>query len=112
ANSIAIPLVGMLLVPLLFLSALLSFVNDQLAFALLTIADFILTQLMYFLSYLADFKFASFRIFLVGSIAVIALACVALIVLSPRALALRFLCFPLLLVAFLSSTESKSELEI
>lgn len=112
ANSVAIPLVGMLLVPLLFLSALLSFVSDSFALALLTVSDFMLTQLMYFLSYLAGFKFASLRIFLVGSIAVLALGCVALIVLSPQALALRFLCLPLLMVAFLSPTGKKSELEV
>lgn len=112
ANSIAIPLVGMLIVPLLFLAALLSFISDQLVYLLLSISDFLLTHLWYLLSYLGDFKFGSFRVFLVGPLAILALAFAALIVLSPRALTLRVLCLPLLIVAFLSSPGEKPRLEL
>lgn len=99
-NSVAIPVVGFCIVPLLFVSAFVNLFYPPLAEILLIFTDVVLSGLWKVLTYSAQFKFGAFHYALTHPLQIVALCVLALLLLTPRSLMPRVLCVPLVLVVF------------
>jgi len=106
ANVVAIPWVGMFVVPVSFASVALSNVWGDAADTFLSMAQWSISVLLDFLSLLADFESASIALNIPGTSALICSLVGVLVLLAPRGLGFRWFSIPLLLpLCFYNSTE-------
>ncbi len=108
ANFLAIPWVGMFVVPVSFASVLLSNVWGDAADMFLSMAQWSISVLLNFLSFLADYDRASVALSIPGTPTLICSLIGVLVLLAPRGLGFRWFSLPLLLPLFFYNSAQKS----
>ena len=107
ANMIAVPVVGLLIVPLSFCTALFTSLWPVAANGLLLVVQWLLEQLMRLLDWLLQIPGSNVALFIPGTLELLFTFAALLLVFSPRGLRLRWLCVPLITPAILLNIVGK-----
>ncbi len=106
ANFVAVPVVGMLLTPVIFIASMLAMIKPALATFLLTPVDWVLQGVDYFLSLQARWEYALVQLGVISSGVLMMSAAIAVVTLLPVLPRVRWLGSVLLIPVFWVSTKT------
>ena len=109
ANFIAVPVVGMLLTPVIFIASMLAIVKPALATVLLTPVDWILQGVDYFLALQARWEYALVQLGVISGGMLIMSAAVAVVTLLPVLPRLRWLATVMLIPVLWTSAKAPAQ---